>query len=529
MPCLESTTAYANNLQRSSSSLGQCVFVPTTRVTRQFWKMSAPSNSLQQPRVRRSNAGSPGSFSQSSGSCSRLHPIRATVPYQLLRGGPSSPTRPQTLHGGATASRVSSPPSSPPLSSGSTNAKQRVSPENKEASCPPDSPVSKAERSKMQVRSSSAIRRASSLDAITGPYLTGQWPRDSHAPYSTCMKDKATQTPGLWIDETAELGSPHQRSASWGSADHLKEQIAKLRLQLQRSKQVTRQSKDREQSSLQLPQPAQHSAACQSQYKGTSSTLTAIPMSKSLICRVPSSVEGINHELENVFIRDDWEQGLQAMEAVDGRRPPFPPHRYSSSSGDTRDTDTQAPSSGESSPSPRPCSSDHLHSHDGSPCSAEEIDKDTGCSSPLPKFATSPKPNNSYMFKREPPEGCERVKVFDELVSGKSKGFPLFSCPDKNKVNFIPRGSAFCPVKLLCSSLFSPISPSFNGNSGLATQVTLTQPTVPAATFSSSTERSVELKSSSGTGGQSAEAGDGSAHVVLTSWSSGIHDQTFYK
>ncbi|KAM4568587.1 glucocorticoid-induced transcript 1 protein-like isoform 2-T4 [Fundulus diaphanus] len=484
--------------------------------------MSAPGNSLQQPRVRRSNAGSPGSFSQGSGSCSRLHPIRATVPYQLLRGGPSSPTRPQTLHGGATASRVSSPPSSPPLSSGSTNAKQRVSPENKEASCPPDSPVSKAERSKLQVRSSSAIRRASSLDAITGSYLTGQWPRDSHAPYPSSMKDKATQTPGLWIDESAEPGSPHQRSASWGSADHLKE-IAKLRLQLQRSKQVTRQSKDREQSSLQLHQPAQHSAACQSQYKGTSSTLTTMPMPKSLICRVPSSVEGINHELENVFIRDDWEHGLQAMEAVDGRRPPVPPHRCSSSSGDTRDTDTQAPSSGESSPSPRPCSSDLLQSPDGSPCSAEEIDKDSGCSSPLPKFATSPKPNNSYMFKREPPEGCEKVKVFDELVSGKSKGFPLFSCPDKNKVNFIPRGSAFCPVKLLCSSLFSPISPSFHSSSGLATQVIPTQPTAPGATFSSSADPSA------GTGSQTADVGDGSAHVVLTSWSSGVHDQTPYK
>uniref|UniRef100_A0A3B5QN74 Glucocorticoid-induced transcript 1 protein n=1 Tax=Xiphophorus maculatus TaxID=8083 RepID=A0A3B5QN74_XIPMA len=439
--------------------------------------MSAPSNSLQQPRVRRSNAGSPGSFTQSGSSCSRLHPIRATVPYQLLRGGPSSPTRPQTLHGGPTTSRVSSssPPSSPPKCF---------------LSC------FTAERSKLQVRSSSAIRRASSLDAITGPYLTGQWPRDSHAPYPSCMKDKATQTPCLWIDEAAELGSPHQRSASWGSADHLKE-IAKLRLQLQRSKQVTRQSKDREQSSLQLQQlqqlQQQHSAACQSQccvsfqYKGTSSTLTSNPMAKSLICRVPSSVEGINHELENVFIRDDWEHGLQVQHlAVDGRRPPFPPNRYSSSSGDTRDTDTQAPSSGESSPSPRPSSSDHLHSHDGSPCSAEEIDKDSGCSSPLPKFATSPKPNNSYMFKREPPEGCERVKVFDELVSGKSKGFPLFSCPDKNKVNFIPRGSAFCPVKLLCSSLFSPISPSFHTNSGLTTQVTPTQPAAPAATFLSS-------------------------------------------
>lgn len=50
-----------------------------------------------------------------------------------------------------------------------------------------------AERPKLQVRSSCAIRRTSSLDAITGPYLTGQWPRDSHGPYPSCMKDKATQ------------------------------------------------------------------------------------------------------------------------------------------------------------------------------------------------------------------------------------------------------------------------------------------------------------------------------------------------
>ncbi|XP_031614423.1 glucocorticoid-induced transcript 1 protein isoform X2 [Oreochromis aureus] len=489
--------------------------------------MSAPSNSLQQPRVRRSNAGSPGSFNNNS--C-RLHPIRATVPYQLLRAGQSSPTRPQTLCGGATShSRGSSPPSSPTFISGSANAKQRLSPENKESSCPPDSPVSRAERSKLQVRNSSAIRRASSLDAITGPYLTGQWPRDSHGPYPSCMKDKATQTPGLWIDDGAEQGSPHQRSASWGSADHLKE-IAKLRLQLQRGKQVNRQSKDREQSSLQLPQQAQHGTACQPQYKATS-TSTTMPVIKSLICRVPSSVEGINHELENVFIREDLEQGIQTMDVVDGRRAPFPPHRYSSS-GDTRDTDTQAPSSGESSPSPRPCSADHLHSPDGSPCSAEEIDKDNLCSSPLPKFATSPKPNNSYMFKREPPEGCEKVKVFDELVSGKSKGFPLFSCPDKNKVNFIPRGSAFCPVKLFCSSLFSPVSPSsctsinsgFHGNSSSGSQVTPSMSTVPLATFSSSTDRSTDssggVNSDNSTVSQSPDADvgkDSSAQVLLTS------------
>uniref|UniRef100_A0A3Q3W3Z7 Glucocorticoid induced 1a n=1 Tax=Mola mola TaxID=94237 RepID=A0A3Q3W3Z7_MOLML len=340
------------------------------------------------------------------------------------------------------------------------------------------------------------------------------------------MKDKATQTPGLWIDEGAEQGSPHQRSASWGSADHLKEQIAKLRLQLQRSKQVSRQSKDREQTLLIFD------ICLFSQYKGTSSALSAIPGPKSLICRVPSSVEGINHELENVFIREDWEQGIQvwAMDVVDGRRAPFPPHHYSS--GDTRDTDTQAPSSAECSPLPRPCSSDHLHSPNGSPCSAEEIDKDNMCSSPLPKFATSPKPNNSYMFKREPPEGCERVKVFEEMVSGKSKGFPLFSCPDKNKVNFIPRGSAFCPVKLLCSSLFSPISPSscpsaspgLHGNNSQGPQVTPTLPASPLVTFPASTDWSANASTGKNTDNSTdsqcpdTDVGqDGSAQVFLTS------------
>ncbi|KAG8009790.1 Glucocorticoid-induced transcript 1 protein [Nibea albiflora] len=578
--------------------LWQHVFLTAIGITASFGGMSAPSNSLQQqqqqpPRVRRSNAGSPGSFTattstttttnNSSSSGCRLHPIRATVPYQLLRGGggqSSSPTRAQTLYGGAAnSSRGSSPPSSPtPLTSGS---KQRLSPENKDSSCPQT-----LRFPELQVRSSSAIRRTSSLDAITGPYLTGQWPRDSHGPYPSCMKDKATQTPGLWIDEGVEQGSPHQRSASWGSADHLKEvdsptltsfsaksqlllttntadggltkgaasalwtdrelqqvsdarrrfkeklfvifeQIAKLRLQLQRSKQVSRQSKDREQSSLQLSQQAQHGVACQPQYKGTSSALSVIPVPKSLICRVPSSVEGISHELENV----PWTRWTAAAPLS---------LRITTAAAATRVTRTRKPPRA-ATPARWPARAAPTTSTppDGSPCSAEEVDKDV-CSSPLPKFATSPKPNNSYMFKREPPEGCERVKVFEEMESGKSKGFPLFSCPDKNKVNFFPRGSAFCPVKLLCSSLFSPVSPSscsssfsssansgLHGNDSPGPQVTPTLPTAPPpppplATFPASADRSTDTStntdSSTDSPSPDAEAGkDGSAQVLLTS------------
>ncbi|TMS10723.1 Glucocorticoid-induced transcript 1 protein [Larimichthys crocea] len=130
------------------------------------------------------------------------------------------------------------------------------------------------------------------------------------------------------------------------------------------------------------------------------------------------------------------------------------------------------------------------------------------------------------MFKREPPEGCERVKVFEEMVSGKSKGFPLFSCPDKNKVNFFPRGSAFCPVKLLCSSLFSPVSPSScssSANDSPGPQVTPTLPTAPPpplATYPASADRSTDTSTGTNTDSPSpdAEAGkDGSAQVLLTS------------
>uniref|UniRef100_A0A4W5N833 Glucocorticoid induced 1a n=1 Tax=Hucho hucho TaxID=62062 RepID=A0A4W5N833_9TELE len=160
--------------------------------------MSVPTNSLQQQStVRRSNAGSPSL----SNSC-RLHPIRATVPYQLLRGGQSSPTRSLSLSVGGNNGQTNSCGSSPPSATlnhgvnctGAT--RQRLSPENRVSHSPdrgPNSPICRGERSKLQVRSSSAIRRTSSLDAIMGPYLTGQWPRDSHGPYPSCMKDKATQ------------------------------------------------------------------------------------------------------------------------------------------------------------------------------------------------------------------------------------------------------------------------------------------------------------------------------------------------
>ncbi|NXF20111.1 GLCI1 protein, partial [Rhodinocichla rosea] len=332
-----------------------------------------------------------------------------------------------------------------------------------------------------QIRTSGTIRRTSSLDTITGPYLTGQWPRDPHVHYPSCMKDKSTQTPSCWAEEGAEKRS-HQRSASWGSADQLKEQIAKLRQQLQRSKQSSRHSKEKERQS---PLHGNHIAISQTQAcisRSVPMPLSSISVPKSTASRVPCNVEGISPELEKVFIKENSgkEEVSKPLDIPDGRRAPLPAHYRSSS---TRSIDTQTPSVQERSSScssHSPCVSPFCppESQDGSPCSTEDLlydrDKDSGSSSPLPKYASSPKPNNSYMFKREPPEGCERVKVFEEMSSRQPVSAPLFSCPDKNKVNFIPTGSAFCPVKLLgpllpASDLTLKNSPNSAQSTGLST------------------------------------------------------------
>lgn len=217
--------------------------------------------------------------------------------------------------------------------------------------------------------------------------------------------------------------------------------------------------------------------------KSAQMPLSNITVPKPSISRVPSSMEGINHELEKVFIRDNGDkEELKSLEVPDGRRAPFPPQQRSSS---THSVDTQTPSapgrsSSCSSLSPCPSPACPPGSHDGSPYSTDDLlydrDKDSGSSSPLPKFASSPKPNNSYMFKREPPEGCEKIKAFEESSKqSASSSVPLFSCPDKNKVNFIPTGSAFCPVKLPGSLPLPPTSEDGQGGAaalyGVPTQV----------------------------------------------------------
>ncbi|XP_023495031.2 glucocorticoid-induced transcript 1 protein isoform X5 [Equus caballus] len=406
---------------------------------------SSSSSSSQTPhpppqRMRRSAAGSPPAApaagsgngaggggvgcAPAAGAGRLLQPIRATVPYQLLRGSQHSPTRPPAAAAAAAASlgslpgpgaaRGPSPPSPTPPPAAApteqaprTKGRPRRSPESHRRSNSPErrspgSPVCRVDRPKsQQVRTSSTIRRTSSLDTITGPYLTGQWPRDPHVHYPSCMKDKATQTPSCWAEEGAEKRS-HQRSASWGSADQLKEQIAKLRQQLQRSKQSSRHSKEKDRQS---PLHGNHIAINHTQATGSRSVpmpLSNISVPKSSVSRVPCNVEGISPELEKVFIKENngkeevskkknrdntalepiFDYILKPLDIPDGRRAPLPAHYRSSS---TRSIDTQTPSVQERSSScssHSPCVSPFCppESQDGSPCSTEDLlyDRDKG-------------------------------------------------------------------------------------------------------------------------------------------------------
>lgn len=377
----------------------------------------------------------------------------------------------------------------------------RSSPERRS----PSAPVCKAGDKTRPPSSSpsSIIRRTSSLDTLAAPYLAGHWPRDGHGQAAPCMKDKATQTESAWAEEYSEKkkGS-HKRSASWGSTDQLKE-IAKLRQQLQRSKHSSRHHRDKERQS---PFHGNHAAINQCQAPVPKSALIpVIPITKSTGSRFRNSVEGLNQEIE-IIIKEtgEKEEQLIPQDIPDGHRAPPPLVQRSSS---TRSIDTQTPggaergsnnSSRSQSVSPTSFLTISNEGSEESPCSADDLlvdprDKENGNNSPLPKYATSPKPNNSYMFKREPPEGCERVKVFEECSPKQLHEIPAFYCPDKNKVNFIPKsGSAFCLVSILKPLLPTPdLTLKGSGHSLTVTTgmtTTLLQP-IAVASLSTNTEQ----------------------------------------
>ncbi|KAK7940593.1 hypothetical protein WMY93_003919 [Mugilogobius chulae] len=397
--------------------------------------MSGRSGGVPRGYNSSSGGGSGGGGGPGGGS---MLPLKATVPYQLQRG--------------------------PVLLLGRTEVKTA----DRTAARPPKP----------------TIRRTLSLDTIVGPYLQGQWPKEAESMTVTCVNDKATQTPSSWTEETRgrRSSSGHKRSASWGSAEHLRE-VAKLRHQLQKRSRHAPPSLGYELSHP--PLPAGHVA-------GITQTMPMIPLNR-IATRLRRSVEGLNLELEEVFVSekpdDDEEEHeiSQILDIPDGHRAPAPVQRCSSGSQSETSPGPLDPallSPPQSpcplhpsllSPSNSPCQMNAcLLTPSQSPCCMGEpvsVNCSALCSSSsaLPSFALSPpllqqcssapRPNRTYSYQREPPEGCERRGVCVDSMSDCQDEPPLTpSCPDLNKVNFTPHGgSAFCPVSLL-----KPLLPSMD-------------------------------------------------------------------
>ncbi|XP_063156922.1 protein FAM117A isoform X3 [Candoia aspera] len=269
------------------------------------------------------------------------------------------------------------------------------------------------------------VRRTSSLDTILGSYLMGQWPRDAEGVLLPHMSDKSTQVLGLcfnsqkdhttweqtpvsWHESEVGKVAAHKRSASWNSVDHRRE-IAKLKQQLQRTKLGAWNGKEKDQNA---PIQANHSV-------------------------VPSA---------------------KILDVPDGHRAPAPLQRGTGDSLLPR-LENSSSSCSSLSLSPSPSAAFGQSPHTPARITTDEVlpgaldkpvleakGRENGSTSPVFAFALSPRPNHTYVFKREPPEGCEKIHAFEEVVPGQPV---LPSCPDKNKVHFNPTGSAFCQFSLV--------------------------------------------------------------------------------
>lgn len=296
---------------------------------------------------------------------------------------------------------------------------------------------------------SSSRRWTMSPDAFTESYLQGHWLKDQEGQSARCHKDKCTQTPDSWADKSRSRGggSGHKRSASLGRVDH------KLEQPLQCSKPAVSEERDRD---CQWEDPR---GSCS--WGTTQPIPIPRPALSTLNAQLCSSVEGLNQELEGMFISPPPHPQLRFLDVPDGHRAPIPPQSYSS--GSQCDLDAVCVASAASSPccSPNDVSTPKDNftdtpsdQHQGSVDSAE-----VGFQFPFslqsdgdlpPELSSSPEPNTSCCFHRDPPEGCEKVTAWEDVKSPQQPKSPLISsCPDPNKVNFTPHGvSAFCPVRL---------------------------------------------------------------------------------
>ncbi|XP_013773761.1 protein FAM117B-like isoform X2 [Limulus polyphemus] len=357
-----------------------------------------------------------------------------------------------------------------------------------------------SEKSKtLNIKSISAapyIRRTASLDTI---YLAGQWPRDCyyHSYYVRHMMDRATQTDD-WEEFDRKKGS--QRKSSGNGGDQL--EMKYIRQRLQRTNKSNHGPGGYSSYQRLSPFQGDHSAISQSTPTGsnngsipsTATTTTStsfyqhlynvpthsgltgtvsrsrtgpIPIPhipKASIPRIRSSVEGLNQEIERLVLKGisgndvgDVELERDVEPPPDGHRAPIADLFRSTTAISTRNVNTQTPSGrGESCPSSGATSrsqsvspivsflgqmdSSQPASREGSKSASPDLD----CSF---KFGTSPRINR--FLAREPPDGCEKVKILEERRNTSTLMEPQGYGPFKPSEKFVllpSQSSAFYPL-----------------------------------------------------------------------------------
>ncbi|XP_076348801.1 protein FAM117B-like isoform X2 [Tachypleus tridentatus] len=363
----------------------------------------------------------------------------------------------------------------------------------------PGSPGFKEKSKTLNIKSISAapyIRRTASLDTI---YLAGQWPRDCyyHSYYVRDMMDRATQTDD-WEEFDRKKGS--QKKFPGNGGDQL--EMKYIRQRLQRTNKSSHGPGGYSSYQRLSPFQGDHSAISQSTPAGSSngsvpSTATTttstsfyqhlynipthsgstgavsrshtgpIPIPhipKASIPRIRSSVEGLNQEIERLVLKGisgndvgDVEFERDVEPPPDGHRAPIADLFRSTTAISTRNVNTQTPSGrGESCPNSGATSrsqsvspivsflgqmdSSQPASREGSKSASPDLD----CNF---KFGTSPCINR--FLAREPPDGCEKVKISEERRNTSTLMEPQGYGPFKPSEKFVllpSQSSAFYPL-----------------------------------------------------------------------------------
>lgn len=289
------------------------------------------------------------------------------------------------------------------------------------------------------------MRRTASLDTLNSP-------RDLHSYCGRPMVDRATQTPEDW-KQMERIKYVQKTLASGDSLEMKTSQYIRQRLQRTTGGRTSpRWSPVQGDHHLGLASGQGWSPSAQTgpmtiPAQGATGGQSG-PARGASVPRMRNSVEGLNQEIERLVLKGISAAGAEAeLERVmgptpEGHRAPIAELFHSTCSVDTQtpcgNSSHRLPNRGTSSASSQP----------ESPECDKSASPDCDVSSHTSKLGTSPRINK--FLAREPPDGCEKVKIVDEnrkgVPAGSSEVADGVSKPSSQFVLRPSQSSAFCPL-----------------------------------------------------------------------------------